>query len=125
MSIKNISKHKYLLLAVSYTLWLTAISLTSLDSLDLPSVDFADKVVHFFMYFFLTFFWLLAIPRLNNYLFLLLIIVVAWGGLIEFLQEFFIPTRSGSVLDAVANTFGGLFAILFYRYFFQGKNVMM
>lgn len=113
--IKNISKHKYKILAVSYTLWLTAISLTPMEGIDLPSFSYADKIVHFFLYFLLTVFWLLAYPKLWHKRFLFICAVILWGIGIEFLQEFFIPSRSGEILDALANTIGGLSGMLLYH----------
>ncbi len=122
MITKKTSNLKYKILAAGYTIWLTAISLTPLDSLDLPSFKFADKIVHFFLYFFLALFWMLALPKIKQTLNRLLIIIILWGIFIEVLQEYFIPGRTGDVFDAIANTFGGLFAILFYRYFIIKKT---
>jgi len=115
--IKNISKHKYLIVAVSYTLWLTAVSLTPLKGIELPSFHMADKIVHFFLYFFFVMVWLKASSYFSHHLIYLLVIAVIWGILIEFLQEYFIPTRSGDVYDALANTLGALTAAGFYRYY--------
>jgi VanZ family protein len=114
--IKNILKHKYKWLAVGYTIWLTAVSLTPLEGIDLPSFSYADKIVHFFLYFFLTVFWLLAYPQLWHKKFRFILIVILWGIAIEFIQEYFIPTRSGDVFDALANTLGGIAGMsLFHR----------
>ena len=112
--IRKISRASYKILAVSYTIWLTAISLTPLDGLDLPSFSYADKIVHFLLYLFLTLFWLLACPKLWQKLFLFFVLIILWGIGIEFIQEYFIPTRSGDVLDALANTLGGLSGLLFF-----------
>ena len=115
--IKNISKHKYLIIAVGYTLWLTAVSLTPLEGIELPSFRLADKIVHFFLYFFFVLVWLKALSFFSYHLPYLLIIAVLWGIIIEFLQEFYIPTRSGDVYDALANTLGAFTAVVFYRYY--------
>jgi len=115
--IKNISKHKYLIVAVGYTLWLTAVSLTPLDGIELPSFRLADKIVHFFLYFFFVLVWLKALSFFSKHLIYLLIFAVTWGVVIEFLQEFFIPTRSGEFFDVTANTLGALTAAGFYRYY--------
>ena len=117
--IKKISKRNYRLLAVGYTLWLTAISLTPLDGLDLPSFSYADKIVHFFLYFFLTLLWLLAYPKWWRKRVLFIILVIFWGVAIEFIQEYFVPTRSGDVLDALSNTIGALTGLLIFRQWFK------
>ena len=114
---KKILKHKYKILAVSYTLWLTAVSLTPLKGLQLPSFHFADKIVHFFLYFFLVLFWLLAYPELKFKKLQLFVLAVLLGVVIEFLQEFYVPNRTGDVFDALANTLGALVGLVFYQRF--------
>ncbi len=115
--IKKISKRNYRLLAVGYTLWLTVISLTPLDGLDLPSFSYADKIVHFFLYFFLMLLWLLAYPKWRHERVFFIILVILWGVAIEFIQEYFVPTRSGDVFDAIANTAGALTGLwVFYSW---------
>ena len=113
--IKKISKHNFKILAVSYTIWLTVISLMPLDGLDLPSFSYADKIVHFLLYFFLSLFWLLACPKLWRKYVFFIIFVVLWGVGIEFIQEYFIPTRSGDIFDALANTLGALTALYIFH----------
>lgn len=104
-------------MAVGYTIWLTAISLTPLDGLDLPSFSYADKIVHFFLYFFLTLLWLLAYPKWWRKRIFFIILVLLWGIAIEFIQEYFVPTRSGDVFDAIANTAGALTGLwVFYSW---------
>ncbi len=114
--IKNISKHKYKILAVGYTLWLTAVSLTPLEGIRLPSFSYADKIVHFFLYFFLTIFWLLAYPQLWHKRLRFILAVILWGIFIEFIQEYFIPTRFGDIYDALANTIGGISGIFIFHF---------
>ena len=113
--IKKISRRNYRLLAVGYTIWLTAISLTPLDGLDLPSFSYADKIVHFFLYFFLTLLWLLAYPRWWRKWMFFIVLVILWGIVIEFIQEYFVPTRGGDVFDALANTIGASNGLLIYN----------
>ena len=112
--IKKISRRNYRLLAVGYTIWLTAVSLTPLDGLDLPSFSYADKIVHFFLYFFLTLLWLLAYPKWWRKRIFFIILVLLWGIAIELIQEYFVPTRSGDVFDAIANTAGALTGLLIF-----------
>ena len=117
--IKKISRRKYKILAVGYTLWLTAVSLTPLDGLDLPSFSYADKMVHFFLYFFLTLLWLLAYPKWWHKRVLFTILIILWGAAIEFVQEYFVPTRSGDMFDALANTIGALTGLWVFHLWFK------
>ena len=116
---KNILRHKYKIVAVIYTLWLTAISLAPINGLDILSFKFADKIVHFFLYFFLTLVWLKAYPVFTRRVIILFAGVFLWGIAIEFIQENFILNRSGELLDALANSLGGISAIFLYRKFLQ------
>ncbi len=111
----KISKHRYKIWAVGYTLWLTAVSLTPLKGLNLPSFHYADKIVHFFLYFFLTLFWILACPKLRLKKILLFSLAVLLGIIIELLQEYYVPNRTGDVFDALANTIGAFSGLFFYQ----------
>jgi len=119
--IKNISKHKYLIIAVGYTLWLTAVSLTPLDGIHLPSFRMADKIVHFFLYFFFVIFWLKALSYFSYHFLSLVIIAILWGIIIEFIQGNFIPGRSGDVFDALANSIGAISGIMFYKVYLEKR----
>ncbi len=118
---RKILRHKYKILAVSYTLWLTVISLIPLNNLNLPSFSYADKIVHFFLYFFLVLFWLRAYPDMRLKKWTLFICAVLLGIIIEFLQEYFIPGRSGDIFDALANTLGALSGLVFSQRFIMLK----
>ena len=120
--IRKISKLKFKILAVSYTIWLTAISLTPLDDLDLPSFSYADKMVHFFLYLFLALFWLLAYPKWWHRPLFFILLVILWGSGIELIQEYFIPTRSGDLLDALANTLGALSGLFVFHNYVNKPN---
>ncbi len=117
MPIKNLLKHKYKILAFIYTLAVAYISLTPLDKYNLPNFNMADKIVHLLLYFFLTYFWLLAYPSLWKIKWTYMAIIIAWGILIEFLQAFLIIGRSGDVFDALANSIGCVLGMLFSAVF--------
>jgi len=114
MLIKNILKLKYKLIAFVYTIWLSFVSLMPLNGMHLPSIVNADKAVHFFLYFFLTIFWLLAFPNFRQHKTRLIILVISWGIMIEFLQEYVASSRTGDPFDALANSLGGLVGLWTY-----------
>ncbi len=113
--IKNISKHKYLILAVGYTIWLTTLSLIPLNNVPLPDVKFGDKVVHFLLYFFLIIVWLFASSKVRSLHYKFIIFVILWGIVIEFLQEYLVYSRSGDVYDALANSVGAILGYFIFR----------
>jgi len=117
MLTKNILKHKYYITAVFYSLGLTAVSLTPLNNTELPSFRFADKIVHFFLYFFLILLWLKALNLSRKKQLYLLGGIILWGIIIEFIQEYYIPSRNGDIFDALANTSGAFTGLILYRKF--------
>lgn|SRR5690606_7894041 len=89
----------------------------------LPSVKIvgADKLVHGMMFFGLMILWQLYIfRREGNQLdlrrsLLLLGIVVLFGILIEVIQELMTATRTGDVMDIVADFVGALIAVILFQ----------
>ncbi len=93
---------------------------------DLPKVDapFIDKWVHLVMFGGFTFLWLLAGSGIRaSRLLTWLIVGIALGGLIEFLQGI-LPSlgRSCEFLDIVADGLGALLGIALYRLVFSLTN---
>ena len=111
-------------------LWMILIVLACLIDLrpiadDLPKVFGLDKVVHFFLYFVLTFLFLWehnhrqwrSKAKASMKLFWLTVLVCGiYGGLIEFLQSL-TSYRGMDQMDWVADIVGGLFAYLLYYVF--------
>lgn len=97
---------------------LPANSTAKIHFLNLP---YFDKVIHFLMYFSLTFVLFLDIKiKIKNptrpFIFRVVILLVVWSGFLEIIQEFFILGRSGSWFDLLANILGVIFGtFLFYR----------
>ena len=53
---------------------------------------------------------------------LAVVISIAYGGLTELMQEFFVPTRTGDWIDFLADILGtGLGALVFYLFFHRKK----
>ena len=96
------------------------------DSLTLPSFVGADKVAHFCAYATLGLTILVAHGKKRRHtrplfvFFTLLAVVVIYGALDEFHQSF-IPLRSVSLLDLVADASGGLFVGVMY-YWWRWKK---
>jgi len=80
----------------------------------------ADKIVHFTFYFGFVFLWFRFLLFQKNgifrNLFVLVLIAIFLGVLIEILQGLLTTTRQPDVWDAVANSFGALMgAIVSYK----------
>lgn len=80
---------------------------------------FIDKWVHLFIYALLA--WLIVFARKKNSVrfnsFLIFLICVGYGLLMEVLQENFTPTRHFELLDAVADAGGAAIGIFVWQFF--------
>jgi VanZ family protein len=123
-----IKKNKFSILV---TLIITYLSLTSshtFDNVPLINIPNFDKIVHFGMYFSL----MSVIIFENNKsikntsrLFLIGLIPLFYGILMEILQAAFTVTRSGSIYDALANGAGVLASILLWLWIKPIKKQMI
>lgn len=87
------------------------------DKVPIINIPNIDKIVHFGMYFGLTSVLILEnrkALRGTNSLFLIALIALFYGVLIEFMQWAFTLTRSGNIYDAFADLAGILVSILLW-----------
>ena len=98
-------------------LYLSLTGSKTFDQVPLFNITFLDKVVHFGMYFTLMSVMIFenrkTIKNSNHYIFLILI-PIFYGLLMEILQLTITETRSGDMLDFLANTSGALAALLIW-----------
>lgn len=86
---------------------------------DLPAINFPflDKIVHLFFHFVFTILWFLFFKQIKNSssngsaFFITVVFSFILGVGIEFIQHYCTTTRSGDVLDVVANLFGAFLAV--------------
>ena len=107
---------KYLptILVCTLVLILSVINIGVLPKTDVPS---ADKIVHAIMYFGIT--GMLMLNQTSYFrnqitkvqLYFAFLFSVGFGILMEIIQ-YFLPWRSGSIYDLIANTFGTIIAII-------------
>lgn len=97
---------------------------------DIPKVNIPnlDKIAHTFFHFVLTLLWFLFLinqSQTKNKMKVILTsfcISVLFGVTIEIIQSQFTTTRSGDILDVVANMFGSILAIVVIGFYFRIKN---
>lgn len=76
-----------------------------------------DKVIHVFFHFVFTVLWFLffkkKLENSGSYNAMIISIVLSFffGIFVELLQQYFTTTRSGDILDIIANLFGAILAI--------------
>lgn len=90
-------------------LFLSFRSTSNIPNIDIPNID---KVVHFMFYFVFVFLWyryLFYIKKTENkHAFLLVLMAVVVGVLIELGQGCFTLTRQADVFDVIANSLGSI-----------------
>jgi VanZ family protein len=106
--------------------------LLALPGNDLPQTSFFnfpyfDKIVHFFMFFLLTFFFSLpfTLPQhrqaIKQWLVSIAIYVLAYGVLMEFVQKYWVQGRSFDLTDIFFDGMGSLAGMLVIIQFYVKK----
>ena len=122
--IDKIKSYMIFLPAVLVTAGIAILSLT--ESTQMPSASVNDKLIHGLMYAVLALAWLLplksSIFHLQSSIYAIVLFgVTAFGALMELLQHYCTLTRSGELLDLLADfvgaTFGIAFVVLWKRLF--------
>ncbi|MEM9000683.1 MAG: VanZ family protein [Bacteroidota bacterium] len=120
--------------AILLTAWLIVITILSLYSFDHDvkvefEVTFLDKTAHVVFHFVLVLLACLFIREttkgtipLVRTTFIALVFSVAYGILIEVLQYSLTKNRVAEVADIMANTIGGLLAIIVLKWYFSKKS---
>lgn len=98
-------------------LYLSLASSKTFDNVPLINIPYFDKVVHFGMYFFLMSVMIAENRKklkLTSQLYLLALIPLFYGFLIEILQLTITRTRSGDLFDFIADAAGILVSLLLW-----------
>lgn len=112
-------KNLVLVSAIFWTCLIAYLCLARFSSLPEIGVEGADKYVHFTFHFVFTILWgcyswltkrTIKIKRILT----IVCISIAFGLLIEFLQEVCTITRKADVFDVIANVSGALIALLVF-----------
>lgn len=119
--VKSFLKNNAYKLALAWALII--LGLCSMPGRFIPSVSWLellsfDKWVHASIFFMLLSLLCLGVKmhgQSNNILFLFLVLCVIYGGLLEIMQAKVFSERSADWQDFIANSFGCLMAVLFYK----------
>lgn len=112
-----IKKNIFSILVALIIMYLSLAGSDTFDNVPFFNIPFLDKIVHFCMYF-----GLMSVIIFENrktiqnraQLFLISLIPLLYGILMEVLQSVLTVSRSGSIFDAIANSVGILISILFW-----------
>jgi len=112
-----IKKNIFSILIALIIMYLSLANAHTFDKAPFIDIPNTDKAVHFCMYFGLMLVIILENKnsiKSNEHLFLLGLIPLSFGILMEILQATLTVTRSGSFFDALANSAGILVSILLW-----------
>ncbi|HMK03529.1 MAG TPA: VanZ family protein [Ferruginibacter sp.] len=104
------------------------LTLCCIPGFDLPKVDNwlieinFDKLVHVGLFAVLAYLFMYPLVKMNlsgkerwYYIIKITIATIVWGFTVELIQKFFIPGRSFTLGDCIADGLGGIIAVLFYK----------
>lgn len=109
--IKRLSEHKFLILAITWTVLITVASLISFNSVPKVKIIGNDKLVHFIFYLVFVILWGLANKKTYfkiKYEWLIVLFAIVYGIVIEVLQGVLTQTRQADIYDALANSLGAV-----------------
>lgn len=119
-------KPNYLILAVTWTLIITVLSLAKIEGLDATiNIPNKDKMVHFvfyFLFYILWFSYFKSVKKLSQLYWIIFLISIGYGLLMEALQGLMGTNRTPDLNDVYANSFGAFCALLLSIYFLSKKK---
>ena len=117
MLIKRLLERNSLTIAIIFTIFITIVSLISINGVHIIKVSNSDKFGHFIAYFFLSFSWLYALrnfPRKKFKEHLIVFLLISYGIIIEVLQGVLTSYRQADIYDIIANSAGVIFASIIF-----------
>lgn len=84
---------------------------------DIPDIKIPliDKWAHFILFGVFSFLWLCSAPsRKWSHFAIIFLITVFTGWLVEYIQGHYVPNRSQDMMDALADSVGGLIGIIIF-----------
>lgn len=112
-----LKKNIFSILVALIIMYLSLTSSHTFDKVSIFNFPFADKIVHFSMYFVLMsviIFENRKTFKSTGHLFLIALIPLFYGVLMEILQSTLTATRTGSFYDAIFNSAGILVSLLLW-----------
>ena len=126
-----LKKYLFTILFISWTGFITLLSLFSFEGDSLPSINIPhlDKLVHFTFYFVFAFLGCLGYRELKSKnttikraVFLSILAAVIYGMVIEVLQGVATADRDPDILDFLANSVGAFLGAYVVKFIFSGNT---
>lgn len=120
--IKILLKDNMIYIAIVVTVAIIYLSLAKLPK-TIISFRHIDKFYHSLAYFTLTLSWLLSFYKKPKSKYLIIILCIILGIVIEILQAYLTIYRTGDYLDILANTIGVFLAFFIFNLFFKKISI--
>ena len=106
-------------MAVSYTVIILVLSFISSKDVPYLGFDFQDKIAHLLAYTLFAFFWFnyLKSIKCKTPMYYAIVFVIAFGIVVELLQERLTATRQFDYYDILANSIGALLIVPLLKLF--------
>lgn len=133
--IKHLSGRNFFWLAIIWTVLITIASLVSFNSIPKVKIVGSDKMIHFLFYLVFVILWGLAKKQIyfnRKYDFLIVVVAIIYGIIIEVLQSVLTSTRQADFYDVLANAIGAIFGLVillimksnfFFNIFLKHSNI--
>lgn len=120
--IKNLLKGNFFIFSIFITLLIAYLSFIKIPYVGVH-VPNSDKWGHSFAYFTLSLSWLLTFYKYPKKKYLIVVLCVFYGIIIEVLQHILTNHRTGDYIDAFANTAGILLGLVLFNQIIKKINV--
>ena len=112
----------YIKITITWLITLTILSFIDFSDKEISTPENSDKIIHFLLYFILTFLCIKSVQMISLKKYLIISIsCFIYGTIIEVFQELFTQTRKADALDVLANTLGILVAVVVSKYFIKNN----
>jgi len=108
---------------------LSTIKVSNVPHSPLFDIPHFDKIIHFSLYYILTSIWLVdhikTQHNLSNFKFIIILLSITYGAIMELVQKVLIQNRSGDFFDALANTIGVTLAFILFNYVYLYRETLI
>lgn len=112
------------LVVITYLSTMSPGSVPKMSNMHIPHLD---KLVHCVMYLVLSFLLSLVLVRKYEVYTISIVVVVflftvSYGIAMELVQKYVVKTRTGDIIDALANSIGAIMGIVAFYYMYKKRN---
>lgn len=122
--IKTLLKDNLIVISILITISIFILSLFRLPQTGIQLIHNMDKVQHCLAYFILTLSWLFTFYKTPTKKYIIILLCIILGIIIEILQYALTNYRTGDYIDVIANSIGVLLALFVFNLFLR-KNKLI